>query len=341
MIVDDPARFSCRLPGCDGPRSNVCINNLPFEECPDIIELGEGEDAGEQEGAGEPGDTVPLTVNLPGGRSLDAAACDALLRRWGGTVVGIVAAPEVGKTTLISTMYELLHRRRMADFGFAGSETLRAYEERCHLARLSSDASAADTQRTKVGAGLQFTHLRVATRSGIRDAVFADRSGELFDRALARPADIDDFVELHRADVVILLVDLVLLTSSTHLTVSALRRLFMAMDQRGMLEDRRVLLVGTKADVAMPTPQSRKAARELAAVAEELNRRARARFRIETHVVACRARKGSTVIGEGLELLLSAVLDPPAPTPPVADDSWPPQRSELDQLIRGYRESRR
>lgn len=341
MIIDDPARFSCGLPGCDGPRSGVCINNLPFDECPDVIELGEAEDPDEQDGAGEPSDTVPITVNLPGGRSLDAAACDALLRRRDGTVVGIVAAPEVGKTTLISTIYELLHRRRMADFGFAGSETLRAYEERCHLARLSSDAVAADTQRTKVGAGLQFTHLRIATRSGICDAVFADRSGELFDKALARPADIDEFVELHRADVVILLVDLVLLTSSTHLTVSAVRRLFMAMDQRGMLEGRRVLLVGTKADVAIPTPRSRKAARELAAVAEELGRRAGERFRIETHVVACRPRRGSTVIGEGLEPLLSAVLAPLAPSPPVADDSWPPQRSELDQLMRGYRGARR
>ena len=341
MIVDDPASFGCTLPGCGGPRSGVCINNLPFDECPDVVELGEGEDAGEPNGAEEPVDTVAQTVGVSGGRSLDAAACDALLRRRGGTVVGIVAAPEVGKTTLISTMYELLHRRRMAGFGFAGSETLRAYEERCHLARLSSDAAAADTQRTKVGAGLQFTHLRIATRSGIQDAVFADRSGELFDKALARPADIDDFVELHRADVVIILVDLVLLTSSTHLTMSAVRRLFMAMDQRGMLEKRRVLLVGTKAEVAVPTPRSRKATRELATVAEELNRRAGGRFRIETHVVACRPRRGSTVIGEGLEPLLAAVLEAPAPRPAVADDSWPSQRSELDQLMRGYRGSRR
>ncbi len=341
MIIDDPASFGCTLPGCGGPRSGVCINNLPFDECPDVVELGEGEDAGEPSGAEEPVDTVAQTVGVSGGRSLDAAACDALLRRRGGTVVGIVAAPEVGKTTLISTMYELLHRRRMAGFGFAGSETLRAYEERCHLARLSSDAPAADTQRTKVGAGLQFTHLRIATRSGIQDAVFADRSGELFDKALARPADIDDFVELHRADVVIILVDLVLLTSSTHLTMSAVRRLFMAMDQRGMLEKRRVLLVGTKADVAVPTPRSRKATRELATVAEELNRRAGGRFRIETHVVACRPRRGSTVIGEGLEPLLAAVLEAPAPRPAVADDSWPSQRSELDQLMRGYRGSRR
>jgi len=278
---------------------------------------------------------------VSGGRSLDAAACDALLRRWGGTVIGIVAAPEVGKTTLISTLYELLYRRRMVGFGFAGSETLRAYEERCHLARFSSDAAAADTPRTKVGAGLQFTHLRIATPSGIQNAVFADRSGELFDKALARPADIDDFVELHRADVIIILVDLVLLTSSTHLTVSAIRRLFMAMDQRSMLENRRVLLVGTKADVAVPTPRSRKAVRELNTVAEELSQRAGGRFRIDMHVVACRPRRGSTVIGEGLESLLSAVLEAPPPRPAFADDSWPNQRSELDQLMRGYRRSRR
>lgn len=340
MTIDDPARFGCRLSGCDGPRSGICINNLPFDECPDVVEVGEGEEEKKQEGVPEPGNVQPQTVALPGGRSLNAAACDALLRRRGGTVVGIVAAPEVGKTTLISTMYELLHRRRMADFGFAGSETLRAYEERCHLARLSSDVAAADTQRTKVGAGLQFTHLRIATSSDMRDIVFADRSGELFDKALARPADIDGFVELNRADVTILLVDLVQLLGSPHLTISALRRLFMAMDQRGMLEGRKILLVGTKADLAMPKPRSRKAAREFAAVAEELRRRAGGRFHIDVHIVACRARKGSTVIGEGLEPLLSAMLELLPHHPPAADGSWPAPRTELDQLMRGYREAR-
>ena len=340
MNIDDPARFGCKLPGCDWPRSGVCINNLPFDECPDVVDIGEGENDKKQEGTPELGDSVAPTIPLPGGRSLDAAACDSLLRRRGGTVVSIVAAPEVGKTTLISTTYELLHRRRMANFGFAGSETLRAYEERCHLARLSSEATAADTHRTKVGAGLQFTHLRIATSSGMRDVIFADRSGELFDKALARPADIDDFVELHRAEVTILLVDLVQLLNSTHLTISALRRLFMAMDQRDMLEGRKVLLVGTKADVAMPSPRSRKAAREFGAVAEELRHRARGRFQIDEHIIACRARKGSTVIGPGLEALLSAILEPLPPGQPAIDNFWPTQRTELDQLMRGYRRAR-
>jgi hypothetical protein len=305
-----------------------------------VVEAPEGDEEKEQEGTPEPGEAVPQTVSLPGGRALDAAACDALLRRRGGTVVSFVAAPEVGKTTLIATIYELLHRRRMADFGFAGSETLRAYEERCHLARLSSEAAAADTQRTKMGAGLLFTHLSVVTPLGMRDVVFADRSGELFERALARPADIGGFVELHRADATILLVDLVQLLNNTHLTISALRRLFIAMDQRGMLEGRKVFLVGTKSDLAMPTPRSRKAARELTALADELRNRAMGRFPIDAHIIACRARRGSTQIGEGLEPLLSAVLEPLPPRPPAIDDSWPAQRTELDQLMRSYRKLR-
>ncbi|MCW5704597.1 MAG: hypothetical protein KIT82_18685 [Bradyrhizobium sp.] len=271
---------------------------------------------------------------------MSIAACDVLLRQRGGTVVGIAAGPDVGKTTLIATMYELLHRRRMSSFGFAGSETLRGYEERCHLARLSSYASRPDTRRTPVGVGLEFTHLRIATSGGMRDVLFADRSGEHFQAILSRPAEVKEFAELHRSDAIVLLVDLARLVTDTHVTVSGVRRLFLAMDQGGVLEGKTVTLVGTKADVAMSSPRSTKAAREMTTLADELDRRASGRFSIGRHIIACRARSGSAVIGEGVEQLLAALLAGGPSRPRRVDDAWPPRPSELDLLMRGYRGAR-
>jgi len=281
--------------------------------------------------------TTPSTVQLPGGKNLDLGNSDALLRQRGGEVVALVAGPDVGKTTLIATIYELLHRRRMASFRFAGSETLRGYEERCHRARMASNGSKPNTNRTPISAKANFTHLRVGSADGVRDVLFCDRSGEHFENALSRPAKFADFEELHRANAIILLVDLVHLVAETQVTVSRLRRLFMAMDQNGLLNKKKLLLVGTKADIAMPTARSRKADQLLKAVDEELNRRAGGRFEVKCMIVASRARKGSTHAGEGLERLLEETLRSQAKPPPATDESWPADPSELDKLMRVYR----
>lgn len=331
-MSDEVPLQSCRLPGCGGPPSGVCINNFAFDECPDVIQ---------QPGTDEKADaaiaTSPSTVQLPGGRNLDLADSDALLRHRGGEVVALVAGPDVGKTTLIATMYELLHRRRMTAFRFAGSETLRSYEERCHLARMASNASKPNTNRTPISAKANFTHLRVGSADRIRDVLFCDRSGEHFENALSRPAEFANFEELHRANTVVLLIDLVRLVSENQVTVSRLRRLFMAMDQNGLLDEKKLLLVGTKADIAMPTTRSRKAEQLLKAVDEELNRRAGGRFQVKYMIVASRARKGSTQAGEGLERLLEEALHPAAKHTPITDETWPADPTELDKLMRIYR----
>ena len=209
----DLQAFMCRVNGCGGPRSGTCINSLSFEECPDVVPVPlEEEQAIESRG----GVILEKTVPTPGGRSLDAAACDALLRERGGTMIGIVAGPEVGKTTMIGTIYELIHRARMSKFGFAGSETLRGYEERTFLSRMKSNRSAPDTPRTKTLEKLSFTHLRLATADGILDVYFSDRSGEHFDNALARPAEFSAFTELLRSQVIIMMVDLQQLMTAPH-----------------------------------------------------------------------------------------------------------------------------
>lgn len=326
----------CRLPGCGGPRSEVCINNLSFDECPDIIDAPPESEDGVELPTSDKNPGLDI-VRLPGGHALGAAACDALLRQRGGIVVGLVAGPEVGKTTLIATLYELLTRRRMAGFGFAGSETLRGYEERCHLARIASNNAKADTPRTPSKDRLSFTHLSVAVDSSRHDLVFSDRSGEHFEKVLDKPSQIAHFEELHRADVLLILVDLVELLRRPHIQTAAIRKLFMAMDQHGIVGESRTFVVGTKADQAVPTPRSTRAAKALASLAADLSKRSHNAHHIEPRMVACRPRKGSNLVGEGIEPLLVEILQPKTAVALSPSEAWPPEPTELDLLMRLYR----
>ena len=319
----------CRVDGCGGPRSGVCINSLSFEECPDVIPVPpEEEQATERRGDVNREETVPT----PGGRSLDAAACDALLRERGGTMIGIVAGPEVGKTTLIGTMYELIHRARMDKFGFAGSETLRGYEERTFLSRMKSNRSDPDTPRTKTLEKLSFTHLRLATDEGILDVYFSDRSGEHFDNALSRPTEFSAFTELRRSQVIIMMVDLQELMTAPHPLISWMRRSFMAMEEQNLSRSKPLILVGTKADL-LSTEDRAEAETRLATLREDLLGRSTTGIRLTSTVVASRAPKGSNKPGEGLEALLAQSLAKPKARPFALGRARPTSLSELDRLM--------
>ena len=324
----DMKAFTCRVDGCDGPRSGVCINNLPFNECPDVIPIWEEEE--EEESSGH---SPVEMVSTPGGRALGAAICDRLLRERGGTVVGIVAGPEVGKTTLIGTIYELIHRGRMADFGFAGSETLRGYEERTFLARIASKRLKPDTPRTKVENQINFTHLRLATKDGIKDVYFSDRSGEHFDNALGKPAEFAKFAELERAETILLMVDLEQLRLSPHVVSSSVRRLFMAMEQRGFLVGKPLTLVGTKADLFASADDRSEAVSRLERLKEDLRRRSTGGANLRVSIVASRAPKGATKVGEGLDQLLADILAPAEPPPFSLGQAVPKKPSALDTLM--------
>lgn len=334
----DLAAHTCKVPGCGGPRSGVCINGLNFEECPDVVVVAENDSAADDALSIDMARVrADAMVSTGGVSSLDAAACDAFLRAMGGTVIGLVAGPEVGKTTMIATMYELIHRGRMTSFRFAGSETLRGYEERCHLARMASNGMHADTPRTPTWAQLSFTHLRLVTSSGFRDVIFSDRSGEHFDNVLDQPSGIAEFAELARADIILLVVGLDQLLKTPHQPTSQIRRLFMAMDQQGLLRDKVVSLVGTKADLMTTTEALTNVQVALDELAVDLNRRGGGRVQVTTLVTSSRPRTGSTEIGEGLEALLTHILKDNSNPTFNAGSAWPEQLNELDALMFPHR----
>lgn len=329
----DLATAICRLPGCGGPVSGVCINQLPFDECPDVIPAVGADEEEEDEvlPTSEAGSDLVST-----GRTgvFSIAEADAFLRANGGVVLAVVAGPEVGKTTLASAIYELLHRGRLEGFGFAGSETIKGLEERCFDARVASDQEKASTLRTPRAAPLIFVHLRIAVPDGREvDVLLSDRSGEHFDRALNAPAEFEDFKETERADAILLLVDGENLVTNHQVEIARLRKLVMALSQAGHLARKTVHLVLTKADLINGEAQLTLIEQRAKVIAEDIQRRSEGTA-VQIHLTACRAKKGQSTFGQGVHGLLKATL-PPVITRTFTTTFWHPGSggTPLDRLM--------
>lgn len=319
----------CRLPGCGGPVSGVCINQLPFDECPDVVAAEEEEKEVELPVEG-PSDLVST------GRTgvLSVVEADAFLRANGGQVFAVVAGPDAGKTTLMSAIYELLHRGRLKGFGFAGSETIRGFEERCFDSRVESGESAPSTLRTPRAAPLIFCHLCVAVPDGRKvDWLISDRSGEHFDRALNAPAEFSSFDEIARADAILLLADGESLAVAHQAEIARLRKLVMALVQAGHLENKTLHLIVTKADLLSGESSLKLVEQRAKVITEDIKSRSGSTTVVQ-HMTACRARKGNSTFGEGVHGLLSSMI-PVASSPEFESLRWRPGSSGtvLDRLM--------
>lgn len=306
----DAANYTCRIEGCGGPASGVCINKLSFEDCPDVVPLDaniQAQAEAERTNNVEAQEVGLISVSGAPGDSLDAEACDRLLRETGATLVGIVAGPSAGKTTLIGTIYELAHRGQLGGYGFAGSETLRGLEERCHLARLASNAPKPDTERTQRWAHLSFAHLKLNTPQGCRDVLFSDRSGEHFDKALDTPSDLRKFAELERADQLWLVVDLEQLSHSPNLLASQLRQLVMGLKAAGLLAGKSLALVATKSDLLVDSETDSRMRELVEALKQDLDKRSGTDSGFAVHFVASRVKPGTTEIGVGVVDLIAGL----------------------------------
>jgi hypothetical protein len=149
-------------------------------------------------------------IDLPRGKELSESLALALARsrplRW-VVVAGPVGA---GKTTLVTSLYELFQWNRVPEYVFAGSETLPAFEERCYLARTASENLEPETGRTIYDPIPTYLHLRVAALKLPRrfsELVFTDVSGEMFEHARDSTAACKELTFLRRARHFLLLLD--------------------------------------------------------------------------------------------------------------------------------------
>jgi hypothetical protein len=152
---------------------------------------------------------APKVIELPAGKELDDAAAAKLQASRLVRLIVVAGPPGAGKTTLVTSLYELFQKKPVAEIAFAGSSTLPAFERRCHISRTASERSQPDTERTPHGE-VRYLHLRVAAddlRHDPLDLLFTDVSGESFERARDSISECQQLGFLRMADHFLLLMD--------------------------------------------------------------------------------------------------------------------------------------
>ena len=302
----------CKTPGCNAP-ADRCIEDLSLEECPNFVVGPEPDDAtlDTQHTAGQ--QTVVQIGR--GGAALSITDANVYMlsvpveRRLG--VIALVGVPDCGKTTLLSSLYEVVRRNVGSDFGFAGSETIRGFEERCHLSRLTSENEMPDTPRT--AHELQFLHLSVVTRqSDERIELFmADRRGEQFQDVLDRPELAETLTEVRRGGGVALLLDggHLVDVARRELAIAKVHRLAMIIKEQ-LQESAAVQLVVTKVDKIRGHADESTVKSRIQTLSLRLSDMFGPTIRYSLHYVAARDLLGDS----GLSELLCEWLAPPEET---------------------------
>lgn len=149
-------------------------------------------------------------VELPDGSSLTELRAGELIQRSGGEVIVLAGFNGAGKTTFLGSVYQRFLDGPYGDCSFQSSECLRAFEDRCYLARIASRATIPRTARTEQSEGLQIFHIGVRSEQRNGDIVnlfFADMAGEFFRRARDSADECGNLSIVKRANHLLLFVD--------------------------------------------------------------------------------------------------------------------------------------
>jgi hypothetical protein len=134
-----------------------------------------------------------------------------ITRREYTPIIFLAGDVKSGKTTLLGSIHDAFQFGPLAGFNFAWSETIMGFEERCFESRVRSGRKTPTTPRTQPQEGQEFFHLRLRrdSKSSFRELLFADMSGEFYERAIKNAAELreKEFEILPRCDYFLLLLD--------------------------------------------------------------------------------------------------------------------------------------
>jgi hypothetical protein len=192
-----------------GPIGTICPNfraSSAAEEDEELEVDNEEKDSSEVEADEEERSArsnEPVMVALPTGEALQVAEIGTITRATPTRVIVIAGEADCGKSTLLACLNESFQRGPYAGFLFAGSSTLVAFEKICHHARVSSERSRPDTERTLLEEGTRFLHLSVRREDlseAARHILISNTSGEIFKRLRDLSEEATPIQFLKRAD---------------------------------------------------------------------------------------------------------------------------------------------
>jgi hypothetical protein len=240
----------CSYRGCEVGTDGTCaLGHDPVESCENYA--ADVEPIEEVEEPEEPRAITPVRIWASNKMSL--ADYSALSRRRRLRTVALVGEKEVGKTTLLCSIYAMFCRGPFADLTFAGSETLLGFAKLQAFAMLSSGRSSPTAPRTSMHDLLAFFHLALARKRGdLIDLMIADRSGEAYEAARTFTDHIRTLDEFRLADRVCFLLDGGRLASKSDRTAYTrnFRQMINALHDNGALvRANAVEILSTKMDI--------------------------------------------------------------------------------------------
>lgn len=298
----------CTQEGCEAPEG-PCLEGIGLDDCPHFKTLPAGQKPEE-----EPDEAH---ISLHRGKALRMEEAAAHMAKWDTQVVVLAGEVGVGKTTLLTVVFDKYSRGLYADHVFAGSRTLHGFEERIRTRRVDSWNQEARTDRTPYGAPDRFLHLAVAPENSLdrhKNLLMTDIAGEEFEAVRDHPLEAPLAPVLKRANHVGIAIDAFELADSArrNAPIFDAKQLIRGAAEVGLLDRAQgIQLVLTRLDRAEATKRD-----EVIEVFEDLARQVEqvipsVSSQLSTHVTAAKAAAdGSFEAGLGVEGLFREWLSP-------------------------------
>lgn len=247
---------TCTHEDCTFAETGTCLLEKDAESCPHreassndagLIESGQGL---RQEPESKEGQAV-----FPPSWALTASSAHKIMGGRYYQIIGILGAPDAGKTAALVSLFLLMSRNRLIEFTYSDSRTLMAFHEiSCGARRWNQGKppeqftthTVSENERT---AG--FLHIRLLPQGVDQpvDLLISDLPGEWTIDLIDRNR-LDRFEYLRRADVVWLMIDGQQLceTTTRHLAVHRMKLLFQRLADI-LLRETSVILVITRRDI--------------------------------------------------------------------------------------------
>jgi GTPase SAR1 family protein len=238
----------CSNPECNITETGKCVEGFPdLADCPYY-----GKELKETKAALNE-DAASSSTHLSTGDALNIEQANKVLSKYSTKVIAVVGPVNSGKTTLISSLYDVFQKGSFKGYSFTGSRTIPAFERMCHLARAVSNRSLPSVERTSRSSGLKFFHLGLSnTNTNKVELLLSDRSGEDYESATDKTEFCSELKELVRADLVLILVDGKNISDRKlrQSVVTRIKLLLQALFEGGMIDAKhRIGIVLTKYDL--------------------------------------------------------------------------------------------
>ena len=203
----------CRQESCTFSETGVCLLNNEPGKCPNLSKESDSQpllDVGAE--VAPPLVEPPKNPKFPLSLTLTPDQASDLMARQYCHLVGIIGAPDAGKTAALVSLYLLVARDRLNGFSFADSRSLRAFDDLSHGARRWNEGQVPDqmTAHTELAddrsAGFLHLRLNVKDQDKTVDLLLPDLPGEWTTEMLEN-SRVDRFEFLKRSDVIWLMVD--------------------------------------------------------------------------------------------------------------------------------------